>query len=115
MEYLPKELADALRTAHTEASTRASRLSLRADGQVWPILRKWRGGLALNADHIDHLRGDVAIYEGSRHIATGLIVASEVEGGELICNLKRETPVSDHAALDFVREKAAPAGYLSKA
>ena len=55
------------------------------------------------------------MHEGGRHIATALIVASEIEGGELICSVKRETLVTDRAALDFVRAANAPVGYLPPA
>ncbi|WP_339108416.1 hypothetical protein [Thioclava sp. GXIMD4216] len=115
MEFLPKDIAQAMREAQTKTAGQRTRLSLKSGEKSWPILRRWRGGLALNADEIDHLRGEVALYEGIRHIATGLIIASEVENGELICTIKRETPVMDRAPLDFVRDPNAPAGYLPSA
>ncbi|OCX60418.1 hypothetical protein BFP70_17560 [Thioclava sp. SK-1] len=115
MEFLPNEVAAALRDAQTKAMRRQVKLTLHAGGQVWPILRKWHGGLALNADQIKQLRGHVDIYRAGTHVATALIVASEIEGQELICQLKRETAVSTQAPLDFVRDDNAPAGYLPSA
>ena len=115
MEFLPKDLVAAMRAAQTRETGRRSRLRVVAGDAVWPVLRRWRGGFALNAAEVSHLRGLVELYEGGRHIATALIVASEIEGGELICSVKRETLVTDRAALDFVRAANAPAGYLPPA
>jgi hypothetical protein len=115
MEILPKDILSALRDAQTREAGRRSRLRVQTGSDVWPVLRRWRGGFALNADQVTHLRGLVDLYDGSRHISTALIVASDVEGGELICTTKRDTPVSDRAALDFVRNENAPVGYLPSA
>lgn len=112
MEILPKELIAAMTAAGRRERGKRTRLRVQSGETSWPVLRRWRGGFALDANRIESLRGHVDLYEGGRHIATALIVASEVEGGELICTIKRETPVSDRAALDFVRPDDAPAGYL---
>ncbi|MER5171940.1 hypothetical protein [Thioclava sp. GXIMD2076] len=115
MEFLPKDIAQAMRDAQIKTAGKRTKLSLRSGDKNWPILRRWEGGLALNADEIDHLRGEVYLYDGIRHVATGLIIASEVENGELICAIKRETPVRDRAPVDFVRDPDAPVGYLPSA
>lgn len=115
MEFLPKDILAALTAAQRRTGGKRTRLCVQSDGQIWPVLRRWRGGFALDASRIDHLRGHVDLFEGGRHIATALIVASEIEAGELICTIKRETPVSDRAPLDFVRPDGAPAGYLPRA
>lgn len=82
---------------------------------VFPILRSWPDGFALEAEHAPHLRGLVDVYDGSRHIMQCLIVASSVEGGEVIYDFKRATPITDRAALDYLRDENAPVGYLTKA
>lgn len=112
MEILPKDILAGLQEATRREAKRRSRLTVHAGGAVWPVLRRWRGGLALDAAQVTTLRGLVDLYEGSRHVATALIVASAVEGGELICATKRETKVADRPALDFVRDENAPVGYL---
>ena len=38
-----------------------------------------------------------------------------IENGELVCDFKRATAVSDRAPLDFWRDENAPVGYLPKA
>lgn len=114
MEVLPKEVLLALKEARSRDARKCARLSVHAAGSVWPILRRWRGGFSLDAAQVRQLRGLVEIHEGSRHILTSLIVASEIEGGELICTVKRETAVTDRPALDFVRNENAPAALLPR-
>lgn len=115
MEILPKHLLAGLSEATMRAAKGRSRLKVHAGDDIWPVLRRWRGGFSLDAAQVSHLRGLVDLYEGPRHVATALIVASEVEGGELICATKRETKVADRAALDFVRDEHAPVAYLPRA
>lgn len=114
MEFLSKELLAALQAAQGSSLRRRSRLRVVAGGQSYPVLRRWKGGFALDAASVSHLRGLVDLHDGSRHLATCLIVASAVERGELICTMKRETAVRDRAALDFVRDEAAPVAYLPR-
>lgn len=115
MEFLPKDIIAGLHEATRREARHRSRLKVHAGGAVWPVLRRWRGGFALDAAQVTTLRGLVDLYEGARHVATALIVASDVEGGELICLTKRETKVADRPALDFVRDENAPVGYLPRA
>ncbi len=114
MEILPKEVIAALRAAERKAARRHGRLQVVAGGQSYAVVRRWKGGFALDAAEVAQLRGLVELHEGGRHMATCLIVASAVEAGELICTAKRETAVRDRAPLDFVHNEAAPAGYLPR-
>ncbi|KFE34862.1 hypothetical protein [Thioclava atlantica] len=114
MEFLPKEVLDGLRAAQRRETEKNARLRVLAAGSIWPVLRRFKGGFALDAEQVSHLRGHVDLYDGPNHLATCLIVASEIEGRELICTVKRETAVSDHAPLDFVQEGPRISGYLPK-
>lgn len=114
MEFLPKEVLEGLRAARKRDAAKKARLRVLAGGQIWPVLRRVTGGFALDADQVSHLRGHVDLYDGPNHVATCLIVASEIQGQELICTVKRETAVSDRAPLDFVKEGPQIAGYLSE-
>lgn len=114
MDFLPKDLIENLRRAEKRTAGRKSRLRVHADGEIWPVLRVWHGGFALDADRITRLRGLVDLYEGGRHISTCLIIASDIENGELICTVKREQAVSDHQPLDFERDQNAPAALLPR-
>ena len=93
---------------------RKSRLRVQVGGAVYPVLRMWQGGLALDAALTPHLRGLVDVYDGANHIYRCLIVASTNDGGELVCEFKLATRVQDRAALDYVRDENAPVGYLPR-
>lgn len=115
MEFLPKELREGLEAARLRALKKRARLRLVQEAESFPVLRLWHDGLSLDADHTAHLRGLVDIYDGGRQVMQALIIASNVEAGELICEFKRVTPVSDRPALDFWRGENAPVAYLPKA
>ncbi|MFN3971566.1 MAG: hypothetical protein ACK4GO_12695 [Gemmobacter sp.] len=115
LEFLPQDIRDGLDAARRRDQRRRSRLRLQVGDAVFPVLRMWDGGLALDAGMAPHLRGLVDVYDGSRHLCQALIMASNVESGELICAFKRATPVKDRAALDFWQDENLPVGYLPKA
>jgi hypothetical protein len=115
LEYLPKELSDGLAAARKRQMSRRSRLRVQVGEAVFPILRFWHDGFALDGDLAPgRLRGLVDVYDGSRHIFQCLIMASSLEHGELICEFKRSTAVTDRAPLDYWRDEDLPAGYLPK-
>jgi hypothetical protein len=115
LEFLPKEVRDGLEAARMRDYKRKSRLRVELDGKVYPILRFWDEGFSVDAVHATQIRGNVDIYDGARHIFQSLIIASNVENGELICDFKRATAVRDTAPLDFWRDENAPVGFLPKA
>jgi hypothetical protein len=112
LEFFSKELREGFEAARKRQDAKKSRLRLQIGTEVYPILRIWDDGLAVDADHVSHLRGLVDVYDGARHLSQCLIVASNVENGQLICDFKRSTMVTDRAALDFWRDENAPVGYL---
>ncbi len=115
LEFLPKELREGLEAARKRNLTRKSRLRVQVGEAVFPILRFWQGGFALDAALTPNMRGLVDVYDGSRHVFQCLIITSTNENGELICDFKRSTPIRDRAPLDYWRDENAPAGYLPKA
>lgn len=115
LEFLPHEIRDGLAAAHKRTQRRLSRLRVQAGEAVFPVLRMWDSGMALDADMTPQLRGFVDVYDGSRHLFRCLIVASSVEDGQILCTFKRATAVTDRAPLDFWRDENAPAGLLPKA
>jgi hypothetical protein len=112
LEFLPPEVRAGLDAARLKQNRARSRMRVHVGDAVYPVLRSWQNGLALEAEHAPHLRGLVDLYDGSRHIMQCLIVASSVEGGEVICDFKRATPVTDRAALDYQRDENAPVAFL---
>ncbi|WP_022704607.1 hypothetical protein [Pseudorhodobacter ferrugineus] len=114
LEFLPQEIRDGLAAAKKRDLKRKSRLRVQLGEAVFPILRMWDDGIALDADRTPHLRGLIDVYDGANQIFQCLIIASTVENGELICEFKRSTAVTDTPALDFWRDENAPVGYLTK-
>lgn len=114
LEFLPREVREGLEAARKRDHKRKSRLRVQLGTEVFPILRFWDDGFAVDADRTAHLRGLVDIFDGSRHIFQGLIIASTIENGELVCEFKRSTMVSERPPVDFWRDENAPVGYLPK-
>ncbi len=114
LEFLPKDIVEGLAMARNRETTRKSRLRVQVGEAVFPVLRFWHDGFALDADMAPKLRGLVDVFDGSRHIFQCLIVASSVEHGQLVCEFKRNTAVRDSAPLDYWRDEHAPVAYLPR-
>jgi len=114
LEYLPPEVREGLEDARKRDTRRRSRLRVQSGDCVFPVLRLWENGLSLGAVSAPHLRGLVDIYDGARQICQALIVASSAGNGELICECKRATNVSNGPALDYWRDENAPTAFLTK-
>jgi hypothetical protein len=110
--FFQKDLADEMQAARITQTKRKSRLRVQVGQAVYPVLRMWHDGLALDAALTPHLRGVVDVYDGANHIFHCLIVASTTDRGELICEFKQATAVRDRAPLDFWKDENAPVGYL---
>ncbi len=115
LEYLPKDVRDGLEAARRRDLKRKSRLRVQVGEAVFPVLRLWEDGFALDAGLTPHLRGLVDVFDGARHIMQCLIVASTEENGELVCDFKRSTDVAEKPALDYWRDENAPVALLPKA
>lgn len=114
LEHLPAEVREGLERARKRSSARSRRLAVHLGDAVFPILRLWEDGFAIDAARLPHLRGFVEVHEGPRLILTCLIQATEVLDGELICTFKRATLALDRAALDYEVETETPAGLLPR-
>lgn len=101
LEFLPAEVREGLERARRRAPARRRKLALHVGDAVFPILRLWDDGLAVEASRLNRLRGFVEIHEGGRPLLACLIVASDVTEGELICSFKRAARIPDRAALDY--------------
>ncbi|MGB5869460.1 MAG: hypothetical protein WBH04_04635 [Albidovulum sp.] len=113
-EFLSREIRSEFEAARKRGLRQRSRLRVMTGDEVYPILKLLPDGFVLDADEVSHLRGLVDVFEGARHVSQCLIIASDVEGGELICKMKRETTVRDRPALDYERSDKAPVGYLPR-
>lgn len=114
LEFLPIDIKEGLEAARKRDRTKRSRLRAQVGEAVFPVLRLWDNGLALDASLTPHLRGLVDVFDGARHILQCLIIASTQENGELVCDFKRSTTVSDRAPLDFWRDENAPVALLPR-
>lgn len=113
-DFLPKEVRAGLEKARKTALRKKNRLRVHAGGDIYPVLRFWERGFALDAEDAPHLRGLVDIYDGGRHLYQALIVASSEENGERHFEFKRSTAASDRAPLDFYRDPEAPIALLGR-
>ena len=112
--FLPKDVQADLDASRIAALKKLSRLRVEAGGETYPVLRQWDGGFSVEVGAVPFLRGFVDLYDGTRHLAQCLIIASEEEGGEMRYDFKRATQAVDSAPLDFYRAPDAPAGLLEK-
>ena len=110
--FLSKEVQEGLDMARKRALKKKSRLRVHVDDEIFPVLKFWETGFALDAENAPHLRGLVDLYDGSRHLYQCLIVASEREDDQMVYDFKRNTAAVDHAPLDFVRDENAPIALL---
>ena len=115
LEFLPKDIVEGLNMARNRESARKSRLRIQIGEAVFPVLRVWHDGFALDAALAPKLRGLVDVYDCSRHVFQCLIMASSEENGQRIYEFKRNTAVRDTAPLDYWRDDDAPIGYLPRA
>ncbi|MDE3122098.1 MAG: hypothetical protein KGK00_10005 [Paracoccaceae bacterium] len=115
MEYFSKEVLAGLEAARKRDARRKSRLRVQVGDALYPVLRLWDRGFALDADSAPHLRGLVDLYDGSRHLMQCLIVASTEEAGEIVCEFKWTTGANGAPPADFVKDEDAPVGYLPPA
>lgn len=114
-EFLPKAVREGLEAARKADLKKKSLLRIHAGEKVYPILRFWDGGFALDLEGAPHLRGLVDLYNGGNHLYQCLIIASAEEGGEMIFEFKRNTAAIDKAPLDFHRDENAPIALLGSA
>jgi len=112
LEYLPKDVREGLELARKRDRKRQSRLRVQVGEAVFPVIRLTEETLVLDAGLTPHLRGLVDVFDGARHIAQCLIVASTVENGALVCGFKRSTSVTETPALDYWRDEHAPVALL---
>ena len=113
-DFLTKELREGLEQARKLAAKKKARLHVQVGEETYPVLRLWKNGFSLDADDAPHMRGLVDLYEGSRHAAQCLIIASEEEGGEMRFEYKRTTQAHERAPLDFARDEDAPVALIER-
>lgn len=116
LEHLPAEVREGLAMARKREARKRSRLRVHVGDAIYPVLRLWDGGFALDAESDPQLRGLVDIYDGSRHLYQALIVASaeDANAAEVVCDFKRATAAVDKPPVDFEIAEDAPVGLLPR-
>lgn len=110
--FMSKEVREGLEAARRASLKKASRLRVQAGDDIYPVLRMWKDGFAVDGETVPDLRGLVDLFDGTKHLYQCLIVASAPEFGERCYEFKRSTVASDVAPLDFYREPDAPVALL---
>ncbi|MFO1176715.1 MAG: hypothetical protein U1E48_16195 [Paracoccaceae bacterium] len=113
-DFLSREIRAELDAARRTKLRKKSRLRVSDGTDTYPILRLLPEGFTLDAAEVEHLRGLVDVYDGARHLSQCLIVASDIEGGELICRMKWSTAARAAPPADYVRDDNGPTGYLPR-
>lgn len=115
LEFLPEDIRRGLLQAQERRARRGRRLSVHVGEAVFPVLRLWSGGFAVDSARTPRLRGRVALYDGPRQLSECLILAVSESGGETVYEFKRATAVADHPPRDWADEGApAPSGLLPR-
>ncbi|UWQ91024.1 hypothetical protein QEZ52_03290 [Aliisedimentitalea scapharcae] len=110
--YVPKEVQAGLEAARLAGLKKTSRVRVMVGDDLYPVLRLWKTGFAVEAEAVPSLRGLVDLYDSGRHLYQCLIIASEEDGGEMQYEFKRSTLAADRAPLDFFRDPDAPIALL---
>lgn len=111
--FLPKEVAEGLEAARKKALRKQSRLRVRTNDEILPVLKFWDTGFAVDMANAPQLRGLVDLYDGTNHLYQCLIVAAHEEHDEMHYEFKRSTVAADSAPLDFERRDDAPVALIA--
>ena len=114
LEFLPKEVLEGLEGARKREQRKKSRLRVRVEDEVFPILRMWENGFCVARGTAKQLRGLVDVYDGSRHLYQALIVASHDDEFEINYDFKRSTSAVNGQPLDYDRPDDAPVALLAQ-
>ena len=69
--YLPKDILAGLAEAKTATLRKKSRMWVEFDGNMYPVLRIWERGFAMDANAAPALRGFVDVFEGGEPAQRG--------------------------------------------
>ena len=114
LEFLPEDIRRGIDSARIKAERRGSRLCVHVGEAIFPLLRLWDGGFAVDTKRVPKLRGLVDVYDGPRHISQCLIIAASEDAGEMSYEFKRETIITQNPIRDYVEDRVLPDGYLPR-
>ena len=114
MDHLPQAVREGLAEAERRAMRKSRRLRVNDGTRTYPVLRVWKNGFAMPKDTVERLRGLVDLFDGERHLARCLIVATRIEEDEMVFEYKHATAPTDKAPADYARNEAAPVALLPR-
>lgn len=113
-DYLSPEVEAALKAARKKAMLKSSRLRVQMGEAQYPVLRLWDKGFALDITGAPKLRGLVDIFDGTKHLLNGLVIASQEEGEAMHYEFKRASQAHDTPPLDYARDENAPVALIGQ-
>jgi hypothetical protein len=114
MDHLPEAVRQGLADAQRRALRKSRRLRVSDGERTLPVLHAWERGFAVKAETAARLRGLVDLFDGERHLARCLIVASRIEDDEMLFEFKHATKPTDRAPADFELAEDAPVALLPR-
>lgn len=114
-DYISPEMEKLLAAARKKAMKKSTRLRVHVGDEVYPLLKLWDEGFALDAANAPHIRGLVDIYDSAKHLMQCLIITSAEEEGMMLYEFKRATQAHDKAPLDFAKDEEAPVALIENA
>lgn len=112
--HLSEDVLAGLAEARSKARDRRHRLRIEVDGAVYPVLHAWNNGFSVATDECPQLRGFVDLYDGSRHVASCLVMCATEDAGTMRYDYKRLTKAQSKGAVDFELDEAAPVALLPR-
>ena len=109
---MPSDVIAELAKARAKPPRRTRRFRVAVGDEVFPVLNVWKGGFSVPTEDCPKLRGFVDLFDGSRHLASCLVICSEEEGETMRYEYKRVTKAQERGPCDFEVEETAPVGYL---
>lgn len=113
MSHLPAEVLNGLWDARRNDRRKRSRLRVQSGDQLFPVIGLRANGFVVDPESVPHLRGLVDLYDGARHVASCLIVASAREGDLRVYEYKRRSLRHEAPPADYVLSDGAPIALLN--
>lgn len=111
-QHVSADIIAGLAQARAKPKDRRHRLRIEVEGEVYPVIKAWDGGFSVSVEDCPNLRGFVDLFDGSRHLASCLVMCSKQEAGTMRYEYKRSTKAKSSTPRDFEIEIEAPVGYL---
>lgn len=113
--FLSSDILSGLSKARAKPKDRRNRLRLRVGDEEFRVIEAWKGGFSVARKDCPNLRGFVELFDGSRHLASCLVICAQQDADVMRYEYKRVTRAADETPKDFVVDIAAPAGLITRA